>query len=161
MTYMIGPFDLRLFSQEMIFFSAYTFPVNKKKACVWFYRTMEAHSRLNNARCVVKSLNTLAIQSVCSYVYGNPLEDQLKQSHIHRSAPRAPSISREVDARKEIKHPEKSMHTYLLFTGQLCYWLALQCHIVQVAEQPLLGYLNTVIQDMHAVLTHLLYFRRW
>jgi len=37
-------------------------------------------------------------------------------------------------------------------------FLALQCYIVQAAEQFLLSYLDAVVQDVHAILAHLLYF---
>jgi hypothetical protein len=39
-------------------------------------------------------------------------------------------------------------------------FLALQCYIVlvQAAEQFLLSYLDAIIQDVHAILAHLLYF---
>ena len=37
-------------------------------------------------------------------------------------------------------------------------FLALQCYIVQAAEQFFLSYLDAVIHDVHAILAHLLYF---
>jgi hypothetical protein len=70
-------------------------------------------------------------------------------------------------ARKETKHSENSMHMrYLLFTRRavvatetlISRIATLQCAGCRAYSPDLLSYLDAVIQDMHAILAHLLYF---
>jgi hypothetical protein len=74
-------------------------------------------------------------------------------------------------ARKESKHSENWMHVmYLLFTRRAAAWLrrtlisricdVTLCRLRRTYSPDFLSHLHAVVQDMHAILAHLLYFRR-